>query len=137
MTLLHFSIRILILDRPFPHFLRAYLTFFNLAVILLAIGPLITGRFQAFLTISINPGWSIQIFSNLKIAAFGIDVEILTTHGTWSEVDLAIGLTIVFGNLIIQSQVVKNQSICSRRGQSCIFDHVKLLPFKGSSIKPR
>jgi hypothetical protein len=73
----------------------------------------------------------------MKIWALGIFVEILTTHDTWSKVVLARGWTIVFGNFKVNWHVVKNQSSCSNKGLSCILDHVNLLPFKGSSIRPR
>jgi hypothetical protein len=36
---------------------------------------------------------------------------------------------------VVQATEVKNQSICSRRGESCILLQVKLLPLIGSSIK--
>lgn len=36
-------------------------------------------------------------FSNLKILDLGLCVSILTTHGIWSYVDLAKGVTTVFG----------------------------------------
>jgi hypothetical protein len=51
------------------------------------------------------------------------------------EAVLASGMTVVFGKEETHSALVKNQSSCSNKGWACIFDHVNLLPFKGSSSR--
>jgi hypothetical protein len=66
----------------------------------------------------------------------GILVPTKITHGIWSDVGRASGLSIVLGYLNVQAGEVKNQSIYSRSGSDCILLHVNNLPLIASSTKP-
>jgi hypothetical protein len=71
--LLHFAINIW--TDFCPIILARYLKFFNLAVITVAIGIGLTRQFHTFLKISMKPGCSIHMFSNLKFCSLGMVVE--------------------------------------------------------------
>ena len=67
----------------------------------------------------------------------GIEVPMEILQGMWSEVFFARGRARVLGKVVVQLTVVKNHSSGSRRGDCCILLHVKALPFRGISTKPR
>jgi hypothetical protein len=84
------------------HFFSPFRSNLNLAERHLAASP---GQFISHIVFTTS-----RNLSKRKTLALGIVVPMETTHGTWSDVGLAKGLTSVLGNFTVQAVEVKNQS---------------------------
>ena len=78
-----------------------------------------------------------QEFSKWKVFVLGIVVEILTTSGVWSEVDLVREVSVEFGKRVLISVLRKTRSRRASVGFSRRLDQVKSRSNSGSSRRAR